>query len=443
MKGIGKYFSANLWLSLALIAGGMGGVRADNLAEAPERIDAAWSVPVEAAEIAPGVVRVSGVSHIFVINGEEASLVVDTGQFPQAAQQKKLAQKHIAKPLKYIVFTHSHVDHISYAKPWLRDYPEATVVVAEEFSRYQWIQQRLKRFYADRSDVLYGNLIGSTDTVKADAFFGGVVPDTTVGLHESIALELGGRRVEVISAPGAEGNDGLVLWLPASRALIAGDLFGPLFPMWPNLYTIRGEPYRDPYRYLETLDRVLALRPAILVPSHFEYHSDPAFIRDGIARIREAVQYVLDRTIELMNEGVPLHEIERSVQLPATLKLSQGHGKVSWSVRAIWEQYAGWFRYQSTTELYPDRIDAVYPELLDVVGGGQSLIGPIEAKLEADEPIEALYLIEMAEADENVPLEVIDLKRRALTRLLERAVAQGNNFSEVSWLKAQLEQLPR
>ena len=42
----------------------------------------------------------------------------------------------------------------------------------------------------------------------------------------------------------------------------------------------------------------------------------------------------------------------REVTLPPELALPQVHGKVPWIVRAIWEEHVGWFRYESTTELY-------------------------------------------------------------------------------------------
>ena len=53
-----------------------------------------------------------------------------------------------------------------------------------------------------------------------------------------------------------------------------------------------------------------------------------------------------------MNAGTDLWTLMGQVTLPPELDIPQGHGKVPWIVRAIWEEHVGWFRYESTTELY-------------------------------------------------------------------------------------------
>ncbi|MBK6509248.1 MAG: MBL fold metallo-hydrolase, partial [Haliea sp.] len=42
----------------------------------------------------------------------------------------------------------------------------------------------------------------------------------------------------------------------------------------------------------------------------------------------------------------------RDIHLPDALALGEFHGKVSWAVRTIWEEYSGWFHFDSTTSLY-------------------------------------------------------------------------------------------
>ena len=59
----------------------------------------------------------------------------------------------------------------------------------------------------------------------------------------------------------------------------------------------------------------------------------------------------------------------RDVTLPPELALPQVHGKVPWIVRAIWEEHVGWFRYESTTELYDVPPSSVWSDIVDLVGG--------------------------------------------------------------------------
>jgi len=62
---------------------------------------------------------------------------------------------------------------------------------------------------------------------------------------------------------------------------------------------------------------------------------------------RDAIQYVHDQTVRLMNEGRTPEEIVERVRLPETLALrpwlAEHYGRVDWSVRGIFDGYLGWF----------------------------------------------------------------------------------------------------
>ncbi len=98
------------------------------------------------------------------------------------------------------------------------------------------------------------------------------------------------------------------------------------------------------------------LRPAYLVPSH----SRPIRGRDAIwstlTHYRDAIQFVHDQTIRLMNKGLTPQEIVEQVKLPPHLAqqpyLREYYGTVAWSVRAIFDGYLGWFG-GNPTDLFP------------------------------------------------------------------------------------------
>ena len=72
-----------------------------------------------------------------------------------------------------------------------------------------------------------------------------------------------------------------------------------------------------------------------------------------------------DRTLEGFNAGTDVWTLMREIELPPELRVGQGYGKVAWAVRTFWEEYVGWFKLQSTTELYPDPAPAALAELVD------------------------------------------------------------------------------
>jgi alkyl sulfatase BDS1-like metallo-beta-lactamase superfamily hydrolase len=109
-----------------------------------------------------------------------------------------------------------------------------------------------------------------------------------------------------------------------------------------------------------------------------------ALIKTELTALRDAILYVHDETVKGMNAGLDVHTLMAEIQLPAELEVGQGYGKVSWSVRAIWENYAGWFKHASTTELYAQPQSVVHQDLIELAGGPEA-IAAHETLLDASE----------------------------------------------------------
>ena len=111
-------------------------------------------------------------------------------------------------------------------------------------------------------------------------------------------------------------------------------------------------------------------------------------------------------------------------------------GKVPWIVRAVWEEHSGWFRYESTTELYTVPPSAIWPELTALAGGTDVLLQRARAHLDAGRPLEALHFVDMVLAVAPDDAGALETKLDALRLLLERSGRE--NFSEVRWLEAEI-----
>lgn len=79
-------------------------------------------------------------------------------------------------------------------------------------------------------------------------------------------------------------------------------------------------------------------------------------------------QYVHDETVKGMNAGKDVFTLMQEIKLPAKYDLTEIFGKVSWSVRGIYDGYAGWYdgNPSSMYELGPS---TVYPDLVRLAGG--------------------------------------------------------------------------
>jgi hypothetical protein len=112
------------------------------------------------------------------------------------------------------------------------------------------------------------------------------------------------------------------------------------------------------------------------------------------------------------------------------------HGKVPWIVRAIWEEHAGWFRYESTTELYDVPPSAIWSELYELAGGPTPLDERARAHLVAGRPLHALHLTDLVLSQTPSDAIALAIRREALDQLL--ATSGRENFSEVQWLDSEI-----
>jgi alkyl sulfatase BDS1-like metallo-beta-lactamase superfamily hydrolase len=255
--------------------------------------------------------------------------------------------------------------------------------------------------------------------------------------EDRYSFELGERRFELLATPGGETTDSLVVWLPRERAVFTGNLFGPIFGHLPNLYTLRGDKIRSALRFVAGVDRVRELEAELLVTGHGDPIRGREAVRSGLERIRDATQWIHDRTVEGMNAGKDVHQLMAEIVLPVDLAIGQGHGKTSWCVRAIWEEYAGWFHYRSTTELYPVPEHAVHPDVVELAGA-DALVRRAREHADAGRPEQALHLTDMVLGSEPRDAGALQVRATALELLLERS--GGENFSEVQWLRGRISQ---
>ena len=394
--------------------------------------------PIEVREVAENIHYATGVGNTIMITTSEGVVLFDTGLVIQSANQLQILKDTVSDAdVRYIILSHSHADHIGGTRFWM---DEGTDIIAHQnFEEEQRYLSELQPYQYDRNRTLFPWMPAWEDRPDIALMrYGGIVPTITVDDWETYAFTLGGIEFQVIGAPGAEGADNAVLWLPQQKVLISGDFFGPQFPQFPNIFTMRGEKVRKPVEYIKSLDRLIALNPDVILPSHLDPTIGAEKIRKGMQRIRDAVQYVHDETIAGMNAGKTVNQLMKEIKLPPNLELVQNHGRVDWAVKSIWEYYMGWFRFESTTELYPIPAQDVYADLAQIAGN-ENLIALANNYLIQGEPVKTLHITEIALAGDPQNASALALRDQALVELLERAENGLRNDYEIYWLKSQLD----
>jgi alkyl sulfatase BDS1-like metallo-beta-lactamase superfamily hydrolase len=226
------------------------------------------------------------------------------------------------------------------------------------------------------------------------------------------------------------------VWLPKERIVFTGNLFGPVFLAMPNLVTTRGDKPRLVERYLPSLDTVRKLGADLLITGHGEPIRGAGNIKAALDKMYAAVSYVRDATIAGMNAGKDVYTLMREIKLPDALQIGEFHGKVSWAVRSIWEEFSGWFHYDSTTSLYGIPRSSINADLVELAGGARALAERARKRLQEGQPLEALHLLDIALGVQPSHADALMVKKDALQVLLGQS--GGANLSEVMWLKSEI-----
>lgn len=383
-----------------------------------------------AIERAPGVYESRGIGNSYLVTTSEGDVLVNAGTLADARRGRALFAEVSHNPVRTIVLTQSHANQ--YGGLEIYKTPDNVVIAHRNHPDERRYSEALSAHYRRGSRRIFGALTGRTEDIVPTAE---VAPDLLVDAFHAFAL--GGRRFELHWVPGGETRSALVVWLPNEKIAIVGNLFGPLFGNQPNLNTLRGDKPRSALAYVESVERLRALGPELLLTGH-EAIAGAAHIEREVTRCAESVRWIHDRTIEGMNAGVDLSTLMQTVRPPPELTLTEEYGKVAWNVRAIWHEYTGWFDPQrGLTELYGVPSSSVAPALVELAGGSERLAARAREIVRAGQPIEALHLLDVALAAEPEAVLARTVKREALEALL----ARGENFWERRFIAAELQAL--
>ena len=175
---------------------------------------------------------------------------------------------------------------------------------------------------------------------------------------------------------------------------------------------------------------MLALKPEVVLSGHGQPIFGNKEITRRLTRFRDAIQYVHDDTVKGMNSGKDVYTLMQEIKLPASFNLTESFGKVSWSVRGIYDGYAGWFDMNPVT-MYDLPASSVYPDLVKLAGGPEPLVKLALEKVKDGEAVEALHLTDVVLAYDQKNAGALDARLQALNYLENKC----QNFIEEGWLQ--------
>jgi alkyl sulfatase BDS1-like metallo-beta-lactamase superfamily hydrolase len=305
------------------------------------------------------------------------------------------------RPVRAIVYTHSHRDHYGGAAGILapeRVRAEGVQVIApagfmeEAFSETILAGVPMRR----RSLFQFGTTLAAGPMGHVDSGLGkavgkgrdGLIPPNRVVTRTGESQVIDGVEVVFQLTPGTEAPAEMNLHFPGLRAL---NLAENICHTMHNLCPLRGAKTRDALAWSRYLDEALqAFVPQVDVV--LAQHQWPVWgaprIQEFVAGQRDLYRYLHDQTLRLMSHGLTPDEIGEQLMLPNRLSrqwFARGYyGAVVHNVRAIYAHYMGPYD-GNPARLHPLPPSAAGAKYVQYMGGAEQAIARARRDFDAGE----------------------------------------------------------
>ena len=293
------------------------------------------------------------------VKTSEGIVVIDTLLNRVTGQKMKEKVDETGGPVKVIIYTHHHNDHVGGAKVFLGDKPE---IIGHRFLPEDLEKYRILREHRARIASIQFNVPFTPERMPNYV-------EPTKTYDTSMVFTLGDKTFELYHAR-AETDDGTWVYVPELKTAFVGDLIIMGFPNIGNPF----KPTRFGLSWARALEAVREKSPEMVIA-----HGGRAVYKgpDAMELLNvtiEGIHSIHDQVVEFINQDMPVDEMIHAVALPDHLKnhrfLKFTYSRPEFAVYNIYRWYHGYFDH-NPAHLLPRPEKEVNQEIFNLIGDGE------------------------------------------------------------------------
>jgi len=235
--------------------------------------------------------NIGDIANLGFIIGDESIAVIDTGGSHQVGEAFKLAIKNISpKPIKYVINTHVHQDHIFGNTAFI---PEGAIIYGH-FNLKKALKERGSQYIRQISEA--GDKIKGTRIIFPHQIIANTSSDQTKKLSNKITIDLGNRKLLLTSHITAHTYSDATIFDLKTKTLFVGDLVqDERLPSMDGLVK----------NWIKLLDIIEKVDFKIMVPGHGKIQKD----NTALKKTRTYLQVLYDDVIDALKKDIPAEKV--------------------------------------------------------------------------------------------------------------------------------------
>jgi alkyl sulfatase BDS1-like metallo-beta-lactamase superfamily hydrolase len=338
------------------------------------------------------------IAPIAVIETADALIVFDTGDSKHDGELLLAGVRTVSqKPIKAMIYGHSHTCF-------------GTAVLAEGNNDVQIIghpglnavvEENAKSGGAPAYFAEIGPYITARAMTQFNAYMPKEGPDawvvpTNISSTETAFLPVNtpvedgqeltvlGVKMQFFTKYGSDDKVHTTVWLP-DRKIVFTTL---LWPAPPQLYSLRGDVFRDPREWIAGLKFTRDLQPEVLISAAARPVVGKDAVRQALESYLDGASFVLDQSLRGILAGKSPNDLRHLVRFPKYLDEAphnlQNYGEISTYPPAIYYQAVGWYD-NDAANLKPLAPDDEARRIVPLMGGREKVLAAASAALEKKE----------------------------------------------------------